>query len=148
LGDRNFELLITDEASVVYERLRAVAENSVPCDRFLPVNGDPRLSAQIAAVQHYDRTRNILRSIVNPRDVGMDMSLLGVRSFVKYRTQGGTCVYFTRMDSGRVMVYHFSDSPLDISALQKVIVSGLAHKILPNLGLPLPNMSPVSLTIH
>lgn len=147
MADWKFDLLITQAASVEYERLKMIAETAV-CLRPLPVNSDARVKASLGAVHHYERTRRILQSIRNPRDVGLDMSLLGVRYFVKYRCDLGTCVYFTRIvESLSVLVYHFSDSPLDYDALQKVIVSGNAH-LLPRIGLPFPDTRPSSLTVQ
>ena len=79
-----------------------------------------------------------------------DMSLLGVFHYVKYRTELGTCVYFSRLTNPpRVLVYEFSESPLDYDALRKVILSGNAN-IIRGLGLPLLPQpgNTISLTIH
>jgi len=151
LAEWKFDLWITNGASVGYTRLKTVADAAVSSYlRPLPLNSDPRLSARIAAVSHYERTRRILKSIVEPRDVGLDMSLLGRFHYVKYRTELGTCVYFSRLTHPpAVLVYEFSESPLDYDALRKVILSGHAEIILPRLGLPLlPQANNISLSIH
>lgn len=102
----------------------------------------------MAAIGHYERTRRILRIIVDPRDAGIDLSLLGIYHFVKYRTDLGTCVYFTRIiNPPTVVVYEFSESPLDYDALRKIILSGNTN-ILLRLGLPLPQGNIVSATVH
>jgi len=68
-------------------------------------------------------------------------------SCVKYRTELGTCVYFAGfMNPPAVLVFEFSDSPLDYDALRQVITSGNAH-ILATLHLPIPHGA-VPLTIH
>ena len=152
MANWEFERWITDTATAEYKRLQAIAEAAVSGEEGpLPLNCDPRLGSRLAVVNHYERTRNILRSIVKPQDVGLDMSLLGVFHFVKYRTELGTCVYFARIvnppNSPLVLVYGFAESPLDYDAIRKIIVSGNVQ-ILQRLNLPLPQTGHVSLTIH
>jgi hypothetical protein len=76
------------------------------------------------------------------------MSLLGIYSYVRYRTELGTCVYFTRLvDPPTVLIYGFRESPLDYDALRKLITSGNGA-LIPKLGLPIPQIGRVPLTIH
>jgi hypothetical protein len=149
LAEWKFDLWITNEASVDYAQLKAVAEMAVSSyNRPLPLNGDSRLSARIAAIAHYERTCKILKSIKDPRDVRLDLSLLGIYHQVKYRTELGTTVYFKRLITPpAVLVYKFAEAPLDRDGLRKLILSGDAY-LLPRLGLPLPQGSIVSATIH
>jgi hypothetical protein len=149
LADWKFDLWITNRAAASYERLKAIAEAAVPDDMGpLPLNSDPKLRARLAAINHYERTRRILKSIKDPRDASLDLSLLGVFYYVKYRTELGTCVYFTRLiDPPSVLVYDFSESPLDYDVLRKIIVSGNSN-ILARLRLPIPELNNGSVTIH
>jgi hypothetical protein len=139
LADWEFERWITDEASATYERLRTIAEAAVSCDLGpLPINSDPRVRARLAAVRHYDRARRILKSIVRPQDARLDMGLIGVYQWVRYRTELGTCVYFMRLvQPPVVLVLEFSETPLDPNAIRKLVAAGNAH-ILAKLRLPLP----------
>lgn len=149
MADWEFERWITNEASVSYDRLRAVAEIAVSSHLGpLPLNSDPRLRARLAAVRHYERTRRILHSIVRPEDVHLDMGLIGVYQWVRYRTELGTCVYFIRfVQPPAVLVLDFSDSPLDPFAIRKLVAAGNAH-LLANLSLPLPGIRTQQVTIH
>jgi hypothetical protein len=138
LADWKFDLWITHSASRDYRQLQAVAEAAVSSECPLPLNSDARLSTKVAAVNHYERTRKLLRSIVKPQEVGLDMGLLGIYHYVRYRTELGTCIYFSRItEPPAVLVYGFSESPLDYQALRNIIVSGNAD-VLAKLGLPLP----------
>ena len=70
--DWRFELLITDTASENYKALMRIAEAAVGLGGPLPLNRDSRLLSRIFAVNHYEQTRKILRSIRDPKDVGLD----------------------------------------------------------------------------
>lgn len=133
-----FDLWITNAASASYKDLQSIAEAAVSSEQPLPLNRDPRLTARIAAVNHYERTRRILRSLKKSEDVKYDMPLLGIFDHVNYRIELGTCVYFSRLiDHRAVLVYQFSDSPLDRLALRKLVHSGDAD-VIAKLRLPLP----------
>ena len=131
-----FELLITDTASENYKALESIAEAAVGLEG-LPLNRDSRLLSRLIAVNHYEQTRKILRSIRDPKDVGLDQSIPGPFHFVRYRFEMGTCVYFTRIVTSPplVLIYGFSDAPLDRYALRKIVLSGNAH-LINKLGLP------------
>lgn len=152
LAEWEFDRWMTTEASTSYEQLRAVAEAAVSSYlRPLPINSDPKLTRRLAAVNHYERTRRLLKSIAKPKDVHLDMRLIGIYQGVRYRTELGTCVYFTRLvDPPVVLVLEFSESPLDHYAIRKLVASGNAHILarlkLPNL--PLPGLNDHSMTIH
>jgi hypothetical protein len=150
LAELQFDLWITDEATITYERLRAVADAVVSSNLGpLPINNDSRLSGKLAAVRHYERTRKILRSIVQPQDAHLDMGLIGIYQWVRYRVELGTCVYFMRfIDPPSVWVLEFSESPLDRDAIRKLVASGNAH-VLAKLRLPLTELASRSYaTVH
>jgi hypothetical protein len=138
LAEWKFELWITQTASAEYEELKGGAEAAVlGYEGPLPINADPRLLPRLAVVDHFERTRRLLRSIRKPEDAGLDKGLSGPLHFVRYRAESGTCVYFTRIVTTppAVLVYAFSNSPLDRMALRRLILSGNAH-LLEKLGLP------------
>ncbi len=133
-----FELFITTTASGNYEELKKLAEAAVSgYEGPLPMNSDPRLIPRLSAINHFERTRKILRSIRNPKDVSLDMGISGPAHFVRYRAELGTCVYFTRIVTTPpvVLIYAFSDTPLDFLAIRKIVFSGNAD-VLTRMGLP------------
>ena len=80
----------------------------------------------------------MLTSLRDPRACQVDCSLVGALSFLKYRTESDTTIYFTRSKAfWNVTVIHISETSLDYNALLKVVFSGNAH-ILPLLGTPVP----------
>ena len=133
-----FELFITKTAGSDYEELKKLAEAAVfGYDGPLPMNRDPRLVPRLSAINHFERTRKILRSIRNPNDVSLDIGISGPAHFVRYRTELGTCVYFTRIVTSppAVLIYAFSDAPLDFLAIRKLVLSGNIDA-LTRMGLP------------
>jgi hypothetical protein len=150
LAEWKFELLITQSASDEYEGLRRIAEAAVSgYDGPLPVNSDSRLQPRIAAIEHYGRVRKILKSIMRPEDVSLDMGISGPAHFVRYRTEIGTCVYYTRIVTSPplVLVYGFCDSPLDFGAIRSLVLSGNTH-LLERFGLPPIQMDGISSLIN
>jgi hypothetical protein len=138
LAQWEFELFITQTASGNYTELRKLAEAAVfGYEGPLPMNSDPRLVPRLSAINHFERTRKILRSIRNPDDVNLDIGISGPAHFVSYRAELGTCVYFTRIVTSppAVLIYAFSDEPLDFLAIRKIVFSGDAE-LLTKMGLP------------
>jgi hypothetical protein len=101
------------------------------------MNRDSRLRPRLSAINHFETTRKILRSIRNPDNVSLDLGISGPCHFVRYRAELGTCVYFVRVATTppAVLVYAFSDTPLDFHAIRKVVLAGNAY-LLERLGLP------------
>ena len=132
-----FELLITDSASDDYLGLKRAAEAAVGGYGPLPLNSDPRLQPRLSTIYHFERTRKLLRSIQDPKDVSLDRGLFGELHFMRYRNELGTCIYFKRIATtpAIVLVYALSTVPLDHMALSKLILSGKAD-IIERLGLP------------
>jgi hypothetical protein len=150
VADWKFELWITQAATTDYKRIQDIAEAAVSgFDGPLPISSDPRLSARLAAVNHYERTRTLLRSIRNPEDAGLDRGLIGPAHFVKYRNHLGTCVYYTRIVTTppAVLIYGFSDAPLDPHGLRKIVLSGNIG-LLEKYGLPTLEMGITNGLIH
>ena len=132
-----FELLITGSASDDYLDLKRAAEAAVGGYGPLPLNSDPRLQPRLSTIYHFERTKKLLRSIQDPQDTFLDRGLFGAFHFVRYRSEFGTCVYFTRIATypAIVLVYALSTVPLDHMALHKLILLGNAA-IIERLGLP------------
>lgn len=138
MANWQFELELTDRARADYRQLQAVAEMQVPSLRPLPCNADPRTRSKVALLEHYLRTRTILTSLKDPRSAELDLSLMGRLSFIKYRTQLDTCVYYVRsIERLTVTVMYICDAPLDYGAIHKLVFSGNAH-VLPKIGIPAP----------
>jgi hypothetical protein len=139
MADWEFELWITDGAGENYAELKGHAEAAVSCFEGgpLPINRDPKLRFRLAAVDHYIRARRILQSIKRPEDVALDKGISGPAHFVRYRTELGTTVYFTRIVTSppAVLVYALTDSPLDCDAIRKLVLAGKGH-MLEQYGLP------------
>jgi len=135
--DWKFELLITGSAGDDYLELKRAAEAAVGVCGSLPLNRDSRLQPRLSTIYHFERTKKLLRSIQNPQDAPLDRGLFGAFHFVRYRSELGTCVYFTRLATtpAIVLVYALSTVPLDHMALRKLILSGHAH-LIERLGLP------------
>jgi hypothetical protein len=86
LAQWEFELFITQTASGNYTELRKLAEAAVfGYEGPLPMNSDPRLVPRLSAINHFERTRKILRSIRNPGDVNLDIGISGPAHFVAIR---------------------------------------------------------------
>lgn len=144
-----FEVDFTDRAKADYQQLRTVAETYVSL-RPLPSNADRRQRNELNVVEYYDRARKILSSLKNPAAMQSDCNLIGRLSFLKYRSDSGTSVYYIRSRAfWTVTVIHISDVPLDYNALLKVVFSGNAH-LLPALGIPVPpiELSRLNPTVH
>lgn len=139
MADWEFELLITLTASEQYAGLQSSAEAAVSCFEggLLPINRDPRIQLRLGTVSHYERARKILQSLKRPEDVRLDKGLPGPAHFVSYRTILGTTIYFTRMAMSppAVLVYAFSDAPLDYGAIRKLAQAGKSY-MLERWGLP------------
>jgi hypothetical protein len=138
LANWQFEVLLTDRAKADYKRLRAVAEAQVSL-RPIPRNADSGLQGQLSILEHYDRTRKILKSLRDPpKPSTLERSLLGKLWYVNYRTDQGTSVYFERsVQDLTVTVVYISDSPLDYDAISRLVFSGRTH-VLSMIGLDLP----------
>jgi hypothetical protein len=67
----------------------------------------------------------------------LDIGISGQAHFVRYRVELGTCVYFARIVTSppAVLIYAFSDAPLDFLAIRKLVLSGNAY-VLERFGLP------------
>ncbi len=133
-----FELWITDTASENYEAWKKLADAAVcSFEGPLPMNSDSRLLPRLSAINRFERTRKMLRSIRNPEHASLDIGISGPAHFVRYRVELGTCIYFARVATTppAVLVYAVSDAPLDPFVIRKLVLSGNAY-LLEKLGLP------------